>query len=317
MLARVVSSALEAERDREAATLGELQAELGRQDIVARQQRLAAEREADEAALALRAAERQRERSAEACGLGVVSQVDCLRWQDDVEAGRIRSAHAARRLGLVDDDTGFERRSLQQRVARQQAVVRELARRLDSLSVRAPVDSRVGSIAVADRAAVPADAPLMTVVDLSRLEVELQVPEAAAVELAPGMPAALRIGLQEVPGELVAVAPEVTAGQVLARVRFAGGQPEGLRQNQRLSGRIVIEQRHDVLTLPRGPFVEALGGRAAWVLDGEYAVRRPIRLGAIGVAEVEVAEGLRAGERVVVAGAESFDRGADRVRIRP
>ena len=48
------------------------------------------------------------------------------------------------------------------------------ARVRDTLTVRAPVDARFGSIAVADRAAVAANAPLMTVVDLSRLEVELQ-----------------------------------------------------------------------------------------------------------------------------------------------
>jgi HlyD family secretion protein len=317
VLVRIVSPELAAERDREAATLGQLQAELGRQAIVARQQRLAAEREADEAALALRAAERDRQRAAEACTAGVVSKVDCLRWQDAVDAGRIRGTHTARRLELVAADTDFERQSLQQRVARQRAVLDEVERRLQALAVRAPVAARVGSVAVADRAAVPANAPLVTVVDLSRLEVELQVPEAAAGELAPGLAVQVRIGAQDVAATLAAVAPEVKAGQVQVRVRFDGAQPEALRQNQRVSGRIVIEQRNGVLTLPRGPFVEAGGGHGAWVLAGEHAEWRAIRLGALGVSAVEVAEGLQAGERIVVAGTEHFAPGARRVRIRP
>lgn len=317
VLARIESPELRAERDREAATLGQLEAELGRQGIAARQQQLAAEREADEAQLALRAAERDRQRSAEACAAGVVAQVDCLRLADAVDAGRIRSAHATRRLALVAAESDFERRSLAQRVARQRALLAELGRRLEALAVRAPADARVGSIAVADRAAVAANAPLMTVVDLSRLEVELQVPEAAAADLLPELPVALRIGTDDVAGRLVAVAPEVRAGQVLVRVRFEGAQPPGLRQNQRVGGRIVIERRADVLTLPRGPFVDALGGHTAWVLAGEHAEARPIRLGAIGVTAVEVAEGLAVGERVVIAGTEHFARGARRVRIRP
>ncbi|MCP5271450.1 MAG: efflux RND transporter periplasmic adaptor subunit [Burkholderiaceae bacterium] len=317
VLARVESPELLAEHDREAATLGQLEADLGRQGIVARQQQLAAEREADEAQLALRAAERDRQRSAEACAAGVVAQVDCLRLADAVDAGRVRSAHATRRVALVAAESDFERRSLQQRMARQRALRDELARRLDTLTVRAPVDARIGSIAVADRAAVAANAPLMTVVDLSRLEVELQVPEAAAADLVPDLPVALRIGTDDVAGRLVAIAPEVRAGQVQLRVRFDGAQPPGLRQNQRLSGRIVLEQRPGVLTLPRGPFVDAQGGHAAWVLAGEHAELRRIRLGALGVAAVEVAEGLQAGERVVIAGTEHFARGATRVRIRP
>jgi HlyD family secretion protein len=143
------------------------------------------------------------------------------------------------------------------------------------------------------------------------------VPEAAAADLGPGLAVQLRIGSQDVAGQLAALAPEVKSGQVLVRVRFDGAQPPGLRQNQRLSGRIVIEQRSGVLTLPRGPFVEALGGHQAWVMDGDHAVRRPIRLGAMGVGAVEVVQGLRAGEQVVIDGTERFDPAATRVRIRP
>lgn len=316
VLARIASPELAAERQREAATLMQLQADERRQQIVARQQRLAAERDADEARLALTAATRDEQRSAEACAAGVVAQVECLKRQDAVQAGRLRATHAGRHVELVAADVGFELESLAQRVARQRGVLAELDRRLQALDVRAPVASRVGSIAVADRAAVAANAPLMTVVDLSRLEVELQVPELHAADLGLGMKAELRIGGADAAGSLSAIAPEVQAGQVLVRVRFDGAMPEGLRQNQRVAGRILIDRRPGVLLLPRGPFVEALGGHEAYVLAGDQAVRRRIRLGALGVASVEVLEGLQAGDRVVIAGTELFD-GAGRVPLRP
>lgn len=316
VLARIDSPELAAERAREHATLLQLQADAQRQEIVARQQRLAAQRDADEATLNLTAATRDLERIAEACAAGVVPQIDCLKRQDAVQAGRVRSTHTTRHAQLVTADSGFELQSLAQRVARQRAVVAELDRRLDTLAVRAPVASRVGSVAVAERAAVPAHAPLMTVVDLSRLEVELQVPEVHAADLGLGMKVVLRIGSADVAGVVAAIAPEVQSGQVLVRARFVGAQPEGLRQNQRVSGRIVIDERPGVLTLARGPFVEALGGHAAYVLDGDEAVRRPVRLGALGVAAVEVVEGLSPADRVVIAGTDLFDNAA-RVRIRP
>ncbi|MBL8362276.1 MAG: HlyD family efflux transporter periplasmic adaptor subunit [Rubrivivax sp.] len=316
VLARIDSPELAAERAREHATLLQLQADSQRQEIVARQLRLAAERDADEAKLNLTAATRDLERIAEACAAGVVPQIDCLKRQDAVQAGRVRSTHATRHAELVTADSGFELQSLAQRVARQRAVVAELDRRIDTLAVRAPVASRVGSVAVAERAAVPANAPLMTVVDLSRLEVELQVPEIHAADLGLGMKVLLRIGSADVAGVVAAIAPEVQSGQVLVRARFVGTQPEGLRQNQRVAGRIVIDERHGVLTLARGPFVEALGGHAAYVIEGGDAVRRPVRLGALGVAAVEVAEGLAPGDRVVIAGTDPFDNAA-RVRLRP
>lgn len=316
VLARIASPELQAERQREAATLLQLEAEHQRQQITARAQRLAAERDADESRLALTAATRDEERSAEACAAGVVSQNDCLRRQDAVQAGRIRATHAARHVELVSAESGFELQSLAQRVARQRAVVAELDRRLDSLTVRAPIASRVGSIAVADRAAVAAHAPLLTVVDLSRLEVELPVPEMYAADLGLGMKVRLAIGGGEATAVLSAIAPEVQSGQVLVRARFEGAQPEGLRQNQRLSGRILIDERHGVATLARGPFVEAHGGHAAYVLEGDHAVRRALKLGALGTAAVEVAQGLAPGDTVVVAGSEAFEN-APRVRVRP
>lgn len=316
VLARVASPELAAERQREAATLMQLQADQQRQQIVARQQRLASERDADEARLALTAATRDEQRSAEACAAGVVAQFECLKRQDAVQAGRIRATHAARAVELVTADTGFELDSLAQRVLRQRAVLAELDRRIEALEVRAPVASRVGSIAVADRAAVAANTPLMTVVDLSRLEVELQVPELYAADLGLGMKVELRIGGGDAVGTLSAIAPEVQSGQVLVRVRFDGAMPEGLRQNQRLTGRILIDRRPGVLMLPRGPFVEALGGHEAYVLAGDEVRRRRIKLGALGVATVEVLEGLQPGDRVVIAGTELF-QGAERVRIRP
>jgi HlyD family secretion protein len=308
VLARIDSPELAAERTREATTLAELQAALGQQRIRALQQRAQAERDAAEAQLAQRSAVRDDTRLREACALGVVSPADCGRIQDALQAAEIRSHHAGRAAALATQDADYGVQSLAQRVARQQAVVAELGRRVQALQVRSPVDGLVGTLAVAPAAAV---------VDLTRLEAELQVPEQLAEELSPGLAVELRIGAVAARGTLLSIAPEVQRSQVLARVRFDGGQPAGLRQNQRLSARVLIDERPGVLLLPRGPFVEAQGGHQAWVLDRtdpRYAERRPIALGALGVAQVEVRSGLQPGDQVVIDGTERLGD-ARRVRL--
>ena len=110
---------------------------------------------------------------------------------------------------------------------------------------------------------------MLSVVDLSKFEVEIKVPESFARDLAIGMPAQLTSGNGEpYPGAVSAVSPEVVNGEVTARLRFADQQPPGLRQNQRLSARIVLDTRRNVLQVERGPFVEQDGGRFAYVMDG-------------------------------------------------
>lgn len=313
VLATLDSPELRAERDRELATLRGFEADVARQRILAQKARLLAARTADEGRLALQTAQRDAERTARACELQAIPRADCLRYADAVEAAQVRARHSEADAGLEGQNAALELKSREEALARQRAVVADLERRVSDLDLRSPVNGIVGSIAVADRAVVPANAPLMTVVDLSQLEVELEVPETYADDLGLGMRVEVRIGAQNVGGELMTIAPEVLNRQVLARVRL-DAPPEGLRQSQRVSARVLIEEKPDVLKLARGPFLETQGGRFAYVMDGGDAVRRPISVGAAAVGAIEIVEGLREGERVVIAGTDLFEN-AERVQV--
>jgi HlyD family secretion protein len=156
---------------------------------------------------------------------------------------------------------------------------------------------------------------VLGVVDLSVFELEIKVPESFARDLAIGMPAEVTSNGKRYPAEVSAVSPEVVNGEVNARLRFADGQqPPGLRQNQRLAARIVLDTRPDTLMVERGPFLEQDGGRFAYVVEGGSAVRRPIETGVSSLGAVEILSGLQPGERVVVSGSDQFDS-AERVRI--
>lgn len=314
VLAELDSPELAAELLREQATLQSLEVEVARGRIEADRARLLARRTAEEAELSLLAARRDLERTARGHELGAIARVDFLRAQDALRTAEIRNAHAASDVGLESQATGFELQTRERALDRQRLVVAELERRIEQLTVRAPVPGVVGTLNVVDRAFVAANAPLMTVVDLSQLEVELEVPETYAEELGIGMNAEVRIGNQTATGRLSAISPEVVDRQVLARVRFDGDQPAGLRQNQRVSARVLIEERPDVLMVARGPFVDAHGGRYAYVLRGGVAERTAIRIGATSLASVEILDGAEAGDRIVIAGSDGF-QDAERVFV--
>lgn len=316
LLASIDSPELTSEFDREQAMLEQLEVEVARQRILAEKQKLLAKRTADEAELALVAAERDAQRSERAYQRGALSQVEWLQAQDAVNAARIKSQHAAADVALEGRSVGFELQTKEKQLQQQRLLVGNLQRRIEELNIKAPVDGVVGTLAVADRAVVAPNSPLMTVVDLSHLEADLEVPESYADELGIGMQVELRVGTMTTLATISAVSPEVVANQVLARVRFNQAKPEGLRQNQRLSARILFEERADVLTLARGPFLEASGGRFAYVLDEGVAVRREIRVGATSVSAIEILDGLQPGDQVVIAGTENF-ADAERVAITP
>jgi HlyD family secretion protein len=104
------------------------------------------------------------------------------------------------------------------------------------------------------------------------------------------------------------VSPEVKQGQVTGRLRFSGETPQGLRQNQRLAARIVLEQRDNVLKVARGPFLDAGGGRVAYVVQDDIASRTKIQTGATSVSEVEITEGLSPGDQIIISNLAEFER---------
>jgi HlyD family secretion protein len=192
--------------------------------------------------------------------------------------------------------------------------VQDLQRQRAALTLRSTVDGQVGQLLVGEHAQVARDAALLTVVDLSTLEVQMQVAESFARELAPGMSGEILVNGQRHPARVGSISPEVVNNEVAARLRFVGSQPGQLRQNQRLQVRVLIDQRDQVLQVRRGAFVDESGGHYAYVLKDGVAVKRPIRTGARGIERVEILSGLSPGDTVVISGAQAFE-GADQVTV--
>jgi HlyD family secretion protein len=257
-------------------------------------------------------AQRELDRSRKAYELGSYTELQALKAQDALEKARFGYTQAKLNYESQPKQNRFDVDSKKALYDRQQLLVADLHRQVEGLDVRSPVDGQVGQVEVADRASVAKDAPLLTVIDLSALEVEIKVIESFARDLRAGMSADLEGGGGHFKAVVSGVSPEVIAGQVTARLRFIGDKPSGLRQSQRMSVRIFIDRRENVLMVDRGSFMDQEGGGFAYVVHGNIAERHPVRLGAASITKVEILDGLGAGDQVVVSGTDAFN-GAERV----
>jgi HlyD family secretion protein len=254
-----------------------------------------------------RTAQRELDRSRKAYELGSYSELQMLKAQDGFEKAQFAEQQAKINDDAVPGQNRFDIDSKKALLDRQQFMVADLRRQVDALQIRSPVDGNVGQVQIADRATVAKDTPLLTVVDLTALEVDIKVPESFARDLAPGMSADLSGAGHHFKGSVSGVSPEVVNGEVTARVRFLDEKGQDLRQSQRLSVRIFIDRRDNVLLVDRGNFMDQDGGGYAYVVHGNIAQRQPIRLGAASVQKVEILEGLNVGDQVVVSGTEAFN----------
>lgn len=314
-LAEIDSPELRSKLAQEGSTLASMEAEASRALLDAQITRSTASKLLDQAQIERTAAQRDLERFQRAYEGGAVSQNEYAKAQDELKKAEIGLAAARKDSGLQGEGAGLDSRNKRLLADRQRAVVTELQRQVDALTVRAPFDGQIGQVQIPQGTIVATNGPILSVVDLSLFEVEIKVPESFARDLAIGMPAQIASTGTQYAAEVSAVSPEVVNGEVNARLRFAQGkQPPGLRQNQRLSARIVLDTRRNVLMVERGSFLEQDGGRVAYVVDGSRAVRRPIQTGVSSLSSVEIVSGLQPGEKIVVSGSDQFGD-AERVTI--
>jgi HlyD family secretion protein len=312
VLATVDSPSLRSEHAREKSTLDGLIVSLDRATIEARRSMLESKQAADLATTQIRATEREFERQQAAWNQGVIPRRDLDRAQDARDDARLVHEHAIANAKLHEESLNFELKTMRMDIERQRLAVTELARRVDALTVKSPVKGVVGSLAVNQKAAVSENAALLTVVDLSALEVEFRVAESYAADLAPEMHAEIDYGGRKYPGLISNISPEVQQSEVRGRVRFAENLPPGVRQNQRVNVRLVLDQRENALKVERGAFADA--GSFAYVVEGDMARRRPIQVGVMSMGEVEILSGLEEGETIVVSSVEDF-AGAPEARL--
>lgn len=315
VLATIESPELQSQLAQERARLQSIESELGRARLSARQQNASNRQNTELRRVRLEAARRDLQRAEKLRSEGLLNEVEHERSKDAVHLAEVELEQVREGSGLQSEALDFEVADRAQQADRQRLVVIDLERRVRELSVIAPFDGLVATLDVDDRQAVAANSPLLTVVDLSTYEVEARIPEAYADEVGPGTRAEIDYGGRKFPGSLSSVSPEVRDGQVEGTVAFAGQAPEGLRQNQRVSVRLVLDRRENVLKVPRGPFYESSGGSKVYVLSDGLATLRPIRSGAVSVGEVEILDGLTEGEQILLTDVQQF-RGAQTILVR-
>ncbi|HZH42555.1 MAG TPA: efflux RND transporter periplasmic adaptor subunit [Lysobacter sp.] len=176
---------------------------------------------------------------------------------------------------------------------------------LSYTTVVAPISGVVASRSIKTGNFVQINTPIMRIVDNSRLEAVLNVPERELATLKAGLPVTLQVDAlpgQTFTGEINRIAPVVDAGSGTFRVvaSFDGGGV--LKPGMFGRIRIDYDQRADALVVPRTALLDDESDPAVFVVRDKKAVRVPVKLGYLDGEWAEVRAGVKPGEAVVTAG---------------
>lgn len=176
---------------------------------------------------------------------------------------------------------------------------------LSYTTVTAPISGVVASRSIKTGNFVQINTPIFRIVDNSRLEATLNVPERELATLRAGQPVTLLADAlpgKSFTGQVDRISPVVDSGSGTFRVvsTFDGGA-QSLQPGMFGRIRIDYDQRADALVVPRLALLDD-GDPAVFRVRAGKVARVPVALGYAEGAWVEVREGLAAGDQVVTAG---------------
>ncbi len=184
---------------------------------------------------------------------------------------------------------------------------------LSYATVTAPISGVVASRDIKPGNFVQINSPIIRIVDSSRLEATLNVPEREIAKLSPGQ--AVNLVADALPGKqftgtVARVSPVVDTGTGTFRVVTSFSGEAGLQPG--MFGRLSInyDQRADALVVPRSALLEDGGAPAVYVVRDDKALRTELKLGYDDAGWIEVREGLKQGDEVVIAGKAALREGS-------
>jgi len=258
----------------------------------------------------------QAEADAELAKHGLISDLQMKLSTSRAEESAIRQDLEEKRLEIAAE-------SMQAELAAQEARLEQLRAQADlkrsqvrQLRVRAGIEGVLQQLPVEVGQRIAPGGTLAKVTVPGRLKAELKIAETQAKDVQIGQRASIdtRNGLAE--GTVSRVDPAVQSGTVTVDVALAGPLPKGARPDLSVEGTIELERLDDVLYVGRPAFgqEQSVVGMFRLDDDGSGAARVQVRLGRSSVNRVEILDGLKPGDQVILSDTSAWDA-FDRLRL--
>jgi HlyD family secretion protein len=240
-----------------------------------------------------------------------------------VKLSRASSEELAKRFEIDKKRLEISAVSAEAQIAAQQVQIEKLRaqyelkrQQVDNLRIRAGAEGVLQQMAVEVGQRVTPGTSLAKVAQPRRLKAEIKVPETQAKDVIIGQTAQVDTHNGIIAGRVSRIDPAAISGNVTVDIQLEGELPPGARPDLSVDGTIELERLSDVLYVQRPVFGQPNSLISLFKLspDEKEAGRVQVRIGRVSVQTVEILEGLRVGDKVILSDMTAWD-GQDRLRL--
>ena len=240
---------------------------------------------------------------------GLGSELNYRRSKVRAEEFALRHQLEQKRLEIAADAVKAQLAVQQARVDQLKALAGLRKQQLDALRVRAGMAGVLQLVPVDVGQQVAPGTNLARVANPARLKAEIRIPETQAKDVQIGQKAQIDTRNGIVAGRVTRIDTAVQQGTVLVDVSLEGELPQGARPDLSVDGTIEIERLADVLYVGRPVQGQPNSQVGLFKLteDGREAMLTTVKLGRSSVSTIEVVEGLKVGDQVVLSDMSAWD----------
>jgi HlyD family secretion protein len=249
------------------------------------------------------------DRDLELTRLNLKSDLESKLSVDQANQLQNRVALQKQRLEIADEAIKAQIEAARVSVESSRAAYEEKKKQVEQLTIRAPIDGQLQEVDVEVGQRVPTGTILAKVADPKKLKAVLQIAETQMKDVRIGLDASVDTRNGLIPGRVIRIDPAALNGTVGVDVALLGPMPEGARPELSVDGTIEIERLPDVVYVDRPVSGEPDTTIGLFKIepDGKGANRVNVKLGRASVNTIEVKDGLKVGDRVILSDMSQYD----------
>ena len=247
---------------------------------------------------------------------GLGSELNAKLSQAQSEGSAIRLEMEKQRMAISSESSKAQLAAQQAKVEQLQELLKLKRIQVESLHVRPGMEGVLQQVPVEVGQQVSPGANLARVADPKQLKAEIKIPETQAKDILNGQKATIDTRNGVVSGHVIRIDPAVQNGTVTVDVALDEPLPKGARPDLSVDGVIELEHLDDVLFVGRPAFGQEKNVVGIFKLleDGKTAQRTQVKLGRSSVNTIEIIDGLKIGDQVILSDMSAWDA-YDRVRL--
>ena len=220
------------------------------------------------------------------------------------------------RIEITKESVEAQLGSQQVQIEKQKAARALKQQQVGQLKVRAGAAGVLQQMSVEVGQKILMGAALAKIAQPTRLKAELKIAETQVKEITLGQPATVDTRNGLIQGVVSRIDPAAVNGTVTVDVKLTSALPAGARPDLSVDGTVDLERIADVIQMGRPVYGQPFSTITLFRVnaDGKEALRVPVKLGRASVNQIEVVEGLKVGDKVILSDMSQYDT-HNRIRL--